>query len=70
MQIETERLVLRPLGPADLPTVHRYAADPENARYMFFGLKQTEADTAAFLAGVEAEWEKRGAVLLRIRADA
>ena len=58
MQIETERLVLRPLGPADLPTVHRYASDPENARYMFFGLKQTEADTAAFLAGVEAEWKK------------
>ena len=25
---------------------------------MFFGLKQTEADTAAFLAGVEAEWKK------------
>ena len=58
MEIKTARLVLRPLGLWALPAVHRYAADPENTRYMFFGKKQTEAETAAFLSAVEAEWEK------------
>ncbi len=58
IQLTTDRLVLRPLGLRDLPTVHRYASDPENARYMFFGQKQTEAETVQFLRTVEAEWAK------------
>ena len=56
--LKTPRLILRPLSVADLSAVHRYAADPENARYMYFGQHQTEAETAAFLSGVQAEWQK------------
>lgn len=32
--LKTERLVLRPLDIEDLDTVHEYASDVENTKYM------------------------------------
>lgn len=34
IEITTQRLVLRPLGTEYLETVHAYASDIENTRYM------------------------------------
>jgi RimJ/RimL family protein N-acetyltransferase len=56
--IETERLLLRK------PTIHdaeaifeRYARDPAVTRYMSWPTHRTVADTCAFLAWSEADWE-------------
>ena len=56
--IETERLVLRK------PTIHdaeaifeRYASDPVITRYMSWPTHRSVADTCAFLAWSEADWE-------------
>jgi ribosomal-protein-alanine N-acetyltransferase len=56
--IETERLFLRK------PTIHdaeaileRYASDPAVTRYMSWPTHRTIADTCAFLAWSEADWE-------------
>src|SRR3954469_19903406 len=35
--LETARLRLREIGPADIPAIHEYAADPEVVRYMQWG---------------------------------
>lgn len=58
MVIRTERLLLRPLGIGDLKTVHEYASDLENTRYMMFLPNTTEEETAEFLSSVEREWSK------------
>ena len=58
MIIKTERLLLRPLGGGDLKTVHEYASDPENTRYMFYLPNATEQETADFLRSAEQEWQK------------
>ena len=34
--IHTERLTLKPLGIQYLETVHEYASDPENTKYMMY----------------------------------
>jgi [ribosomal protein S5]-alanine N-acetyltransferase len=56
--IETERLLLRK------PTIHdaeaileRYASDPVVTRYMSWATHHSIADTCAFLAWSEADWE-------------
>lgn len=56
--IQTERLLLRPLDIADLETVHVYASDPENTRYMQHLPNHTKDETAAFLQRVTDEWQK------------
>lgn len=56
--IQTDRLLLRPLSPDDLETVHEYASDPENTRYMLFLPNASIAETAAFLASAEQEWQR------------
>lgn len=58
MIIKTDRLLLRPLCSGDLKTVHEYAGDIENTKYMLFLPNATEKETEAFLAYVEQEWEK------------
>lgn len=35
--LQTERLRLREIGPADIPAIHEYAGDPEVVRYMQWG---------------------------------
>lgn len=57
-EIKTERLILRPLNISDLNTVHEYASDYENTRYMIWLPNQTSEETAEFLRGVTNEWEK------------
>ncbi len=56
--IKTDRLVLRPLGIEDLETVHSYASDIDNTRYMMHLPKYTKEETENFLLNVTAEWEK------------
>lgn len=57
--IETERLLLRK------PTIHdaqaifeRYASDPVVTRYMSWTTHRSVADTCAYLAWSEADWEQ------------
>lgn len=57
-EFHTERLTLRPLGMRDLETVHRYASDLENCRFMLFLPNETLEETQAFLTRVEVEWAK------------
>lgn len=57
-RIKTKRLLLRPLNIADLNTVHEYASDYENTRYMMYFPKETTEETADFLSCVTDEWEK------------
>lgn len=58
MKIKTERLILRPLGLADLQTTHKYSSDPENARMMVYLPYANIEETRDFLMDVEAEWRK------------
>lgn len=57
-EIKTNRLLLRPLNISDLYAVHSYASDYENTYYMTRMPKQSLEETAEFLIGVTAEWEK------------
>ena len=56
--LQTERLLLRPLGPGDRDTTHAYAGDRGNARYMLHLPNDTLEETVAFLAMVSADWAK------------
>lgn len=58
MILTTKRLLLRPLGVADLKTVHQYSSDRENTKYMMFLPRETETETKQFLLSAEAEWKK------------
>ncbi|MCL2810606.1 MAG: GNAT family N-acetyltransferase [Clostridia bacterium] len=49
MILETTRLILRPLTPDDFETVHAWAGNPANTRYMAWG-PNTEQETQDFLA--------------------
>lgn len=57
-EINTERLVLKPLGKEYLKTTIQYAMDYENARYMCYLPNDTVEETEAFLANAEEEWKK------------
>ena len=48
MILETKRLILRPLSPADFEAVHSWAGNPENTRYMAWG-PNTEEQTQEFV---------------------
>lgn len=56
--IKTDRLLLRPLCLNDLKTVHEYASDFENTRYMLFLPNGTIQETENFLFSVEQEWKQ------------
>ena len=55
-EINTERLVLKPLGKEYLKTTIQYAMDYENARYMCHLPNDTDEETEAFFANAEEEW--------------
>lgn len=57
-EIRTDRLLLRPLDISDLETVHLYASDADNTKYMFYLPNKTKEETAAFLNNVTLEWKK------------
>lgn len=55
-EIKTERLTLKPLGSKHIDTVHEYAADPENTKYMLFLPSDSVESTMDFLKGCDKEW--------------
>ncbi len=48
MTLSTDRLVLRPFAPTDLPRIQRYAMRPDFVRYLLIP-EQTLESVAAFL---------------------
>ena len=52
------KITLEPLGLKHLKTVHEYASDLENTRYMVHLPNETVEETKAFLEQKEAEWQK------------
>lgn len=58
IELKTNRLILRPLNIKDLDTVHAYASDIENTKYMIYLPNDTIEETSQFLACVTNEWEK------------
>lgn len=58
IELKTNRLTLRPLNIGDLSTVHTYASDIENTKYMMNLPNDTIEETSQFLTGVTNEWKK------------
>ena len=58
MKIDTERLVLVPLGPEHLESTHAYAADPETTKYMMFLPVDSLGETRKYIADCVAEMQK------------
>lgn len=59
IELQTERLVLRPLGAGDLQSVHAYASDAETTAYMLRLPNRTLQQTQQFLLCAEQEWQKQ-----------
>ena len=57
-EINTERLVLKPLGKKYLKSTIQYAMDYENTKFMCHLPNKTVEEAAEFLANVENEWKK------------
>lgn len=58
LEIDTERLILKPLGMEYLQTTFEYASDIENTRYMVHLPDETIEEAKEFLTRVEEEWQK------------
>lgn len=58
MELKTERLCLKPLGTQYLKSVHEYASDIENTKYMVHLPNATIQETADFLRSTENEWKR------------
>ncbi len=56
--IKTERLILKPLGTAELETANSYSLDEQNTRFMCFLPNRDSEETLQFLKNVESEWQK------------
>lgn len=64
MLLETERLLLRPIGPGDLDDFAELHADPEVTRF----IRPLDRDAAAERIRVDGlEWERRGHGIFTIR---
>lgn len=57
-EINTERLVLKPLGMKYLKSAAQYAMDYENTKYMCYLPDETVEEVEEFLRNVENEWKK------------
>ena len=57
-EINTERLVLKPLGKNFLKSVISYAMDYENTKYMCHLPDETVEEVEAFLTASGNEWKK------------
>lgn len=55
--LQTERLLLRPLTARDLDAVYTYAGDAENTRYMIYLPHSSIDETRRMLEEAEAEWQ-------------
>ncbi|GAA2170797.1 MULTISPECIES: GNAT family N-acetyltransferase [Glycomyces] len=60
LELETDRLLLRPLTTDDAEALAAINADPEVMRYIGNGAPRTLADTEALTAKVEAHWDAHG----------
>ncbi len=58
IRIVTERLSLEPLGMKYLQSVHEYASDIENTRYMLYFPNETIEETIEFLTDIDQQWKK------------
>ena len=58
IELKTNRLILRPLDIEDLNTVHAYASDIENTKYMIHLPNDIIEQTSQFLTNVTHEWQK------------
>ncbi len=58
MELKSERLLLRPLGMQYLESVHEYASDLENTKYMVYLPNAALEETVDFLQNLEKEWKK------------
>ena len=58
IELQTERLSLRPLCRKDLKALYEYSGDKENIRYMLFMPHETLEEAEEFLEAAEAEWAK------------
>jgi ribosomal-protein-alanine N-acetyltransferase len=70
--VETDRLVLRRPRLADAQAIfNRYACDQEVTRYLGWPRHSSVAETSAFLAFSDAEWEKwpAGPYLIELRGS-
>lgn len=57
-RINRNKIVLEPLGLKHLKTVHEYASDLENTKYMVHLPNETIEETRGFLEWKEVEWKK------------
>jgi RimJ/RimL family protein N-acetyltransferase len=60
VELETERLLLRPLAPADAEALQVLNADPEVMRYIGNGAPLTSAATEERTANAAAHWDEHG----------
>ena len=58
MEIQADRIILKPLGMKYLDSVNEYAMDKDNTTYMLFLPNDSVQDTINFLKAAEIEWEK------------
>ena len=60
-ELRSARLVIRPIGAADIPAFVSYRREPAVARYQSWGVDYSEADAAALVAGQAAtDWPGPG----------
>src|ERR1700712_3680028 len=57
--LETERLLLRKITPADIDDMYAYSSDPEVSKYMPWSPHQSLEDTRDYLASVFKRYEDR-----------
>ena len=57
-EIQTDRLLIKPLGPEYLDSTNEYAMNLENTKYMMYLPNDTSDETKMFLKNVEIEWSK------------
>jgi RimJ/RimL family protein N-acetyltransferase len=60
LELETERLLLRPVAAADTAALAVMNADPEVMRYIGEGLPRTLEQTEGLVAKVTAHWDEHG----------
>jgi [ribosomal protein S5]-alanine N-acetyltransferase len=65
--LETERLVLRPLSPDDLPAMHLIFNDPEVGRHLFDGELVPFKTTISILEASDRDFSERGIGLFGVR---
>ncbi|MFT8322057.1 MAG: GNAT family protein [Bacillus sp. (in: firmicutes)] len=57
--LETERLILRKLTPADLEDMYVYGSNPDVTKYVTWDTHQTVSDTNGFLQFILSQYEKK-----------